>query len=231
VVPLPYGSPAVACSTDYNVQCKGNPPPEFTLVEFDCNGGKKVEVSDLSFVGNNNDAQVWVTQSNSSVTSNETIIPTVAITSPALLSNSVAANISSYSVSGDCSENGQPVTVSASGTIRTATTNSSTTVTVSPAPTCINGHFTTPINLSTMADGNITITAKVTTATTNGNSATTSVIQYVSDLADIARVQIRHWFKIIWTLQTVASREQCVDGLGRHRVAATYDNDEHTVGA
>lgn len=73
------------------------------------------------------------------------------------------ANQGNYSVSGTCSENGQPVTV-------TLTDVGAAHTVIPPAPTCTGGVWTiTGINVSTLNDGTITVTA----SQTNGNGTGT----------------------------------------------------------
>jgi len=81
-------------------------------------------------------------QASASATKN-TNIPSVTINSPASIN---AANIGAYTVSGNCSENGQIVNVNVGG--------------VAAAPTCALLAYTTAgMNVSGLADGSVTITA------------------------------------------------------------------------
>lgn len=87
-------------------------------------------------------------------------LPTVTVNPPLAVNQ---ANQSSYSVSGTCSENGQPVTVTL--------TDAGAAHTVTPAaPTCTGGTWSiTGINVGALNDGPITIAA----SQTNGNGTGT----------------------------------------------------------
>lgn len=86
--------------------------------------------------------------------------PTVSVNAPAI----TAANQSSYSVSGTCSAEGQPVAVTIGS------------ITVTPSPVCTGGNWSTGgVNVSTLPDGNVTVTASQTVGGQTGTgSATTS---------------------------------------------------------
>ena len=85
----------------------------------------------------------------------DTAAPTVAISTPAAIN---VANLTSYNISGSCSENGRTVTVAAGGI--TATSN------------CLVSTYSVSMNLSSLADGTVTISATQTDSV--GNSATAS---------------------------------------------------------
>jgi hypothetical protein len=89
----------------------------------------------------------------------DTALPTVTITSSPDISN---ANVTSYQVIGTCSENGQTVTVDIGG--------------ITDTPTCSSSTFlTSSLDVSSLADGSVTITATHAKTNGNSNSDTTSV--------------------------------------------------------
>lgn len=83
--------------------------------------------------------------------------PTVSVTAPAI----TAANQSSYGVSGACSAEGQPVTVSIGG--------------VPASATCVGGNWAANgVNVSSLPDGTITVTASQTVNNLTGQGSTTT---------------------------------------------------------
>ena len=95
----------------------------------------------------------------------DTVVPTVAIVSPAASSYVNAAQVSSYTVSGTCSENGQNVVISGNAT---QTVN------------CLAGGWTANLDFSAAASGNVTIYANHSDAA--GNPATQASRTYIKDV-------------------------------------------------
>jgi hypothetical protein len=114
--------------------------------------------ADLSDVAGNP-----ATQSTRTFTKDATP-PTVAITAPAAGSIVNLANVTSFAVSGTCSENGQPVMLSGAG---------------SATPTCTAHAWTAYLDVSTATDGTISLTANLTDAA--GNSATANTRTFTKD--------------------------------------------------
>ena len=95
------------------------------------------------------------------------IAPTVSLTSA--LNNINTNNVSSYGLSGACSENGRKVILTIGG------------LTPSPQPTCAGGIWTlTSFNVSSLADGSIAITVDHNDA--NGNNATQITANVIKDI-------------------------------------------------
>lgn len=93
------------------------------------------------------------------VVTKNTATPAVTVYPPLAVNQS---NVGNYSISGSCSENGQPVTVTLG--------DGTKTVTAAPSPTCTGGQWTASgLNASTLDDGAITATA----SQTNGNGTGT----------------------------------------------------------
>ncbi|MCB0420814.1 MAG: hypothetical protein KDD61_07450 [Bdellovibrionales bacterium] len=113
------------------------------------------------------------TQASVSLTK-DTLAPTVAITSPILTDYIHSGNVSSFTVSGTCSDNGQEVTIAADDT-------NGVTATVAPGtqPTCSAGSFTVNLDLSGLDDDTITITADHSDLA--GNSATQDAVSLTKD--------------------------------------------------
>jgi hypothetical protein len=101
----------------------------------------------------------------------DTVIPTVTISVPAASFKASAANYTSYTVSGTCSESGRNVTVTA--------TDGTTPVSTTPA--CSGGlTYTTNLNLTTLTDTAITITANHSDAA--GNAAAQASVAGTKDI-------------------------------------------------
>ena len=94
----------------------------------------------------------------------DTVAPTVAITTPTIINN---ANKASYTVSGTCSESTRAVSVSVGG--------------ISSTPTCSGTAWTTTLDVSSLSDGSVSITANHTDAA--GNSATQASTSVNKDTA------------------------------------------------
>lgn len=91
--------------------------------------------------------------------------PTVAITTPASNGSVVLnSNLSSYTVSGTCSENGLNVSLAGS---------------LSATATCSGGSWTTNLNLSGLSDGTLSLTASQTDAA--GNTTSTAARTFIKD--------------------------------------------------
>lgn len=93
----------------------------------------------------------------------DTVNPTVAITSSTVIN---AANVSAYTVSGTCSENGRTVSVAVGS--------------VSGTPSCSSGSWSVSLNVTPVADnGAVSVTANHTDAA--GNAATQATATVVKD--------------------------------------------------
>jgi hypothetical protein len=90
----------------------------------------------------------------------DTVVPTLSL-SP--LSYANTANVGVYKITGSCSENGRPVSLSI--------TDSFTTVTASPS--CTSGAFTGTVDFSGLAEGLFTVSANL--QDTAGNGASTAI--------------------------------------------------------
>jgi hypothetical protein len=77
----------------------------------------------------------------------DTAAPTIAITSPAAASYVNIASAAAFTVSGTCSENGQPVTLGGAGSGTTS---------------CVTGAWSKTLNVSAAGDGPISVTADIT---------------------------------------------------------------------
>ncbi|UYL07458.1 hypothetical protein B9G69_010420 [Bdellovibrio sp. SKB1291214] len=92
--------------------------------------------------------------------------PTVTIASPASGSYINIANSTSFTISGACSENGQPVDITVTGLTVTS-------------PTCTAGAWSKSIDVSTLADASITFT--VNHSSSGGIAATAASQSYTKD--------------------------------------------------
>ena len=101
--------------------------------------------------------------SSADSTSKDTINPTLNLNALAAISG---ANQSAYAISGTCSENGRDVTVSVTG---------SAIVTASPNPVCTAGSFSVTVNVSSLADGTLTVSASHSDAAGNATSVSAPV--------------------------------------------------------
>ncbi|WP_460482075.1 choice-of-anchor P family protein [Comamonas humi] len=98
------------------------------------------------------------TGSGTRATTKDAQAPTVAVTTAPTIN---AGNQSSYGVSGTCSENGRPVSVSVGS------------VSVVPAPTCSGGAWSVSgVDVGGLASGPVTVTASQTDAAGNTGSGT-----------------------------------------------------------
>lgn len=120
----------------------------------------------VSITANHSDAAGnAATQASTSVIK-DTVIPTVAITTPVAINN---ANKASYPISGTCSENTRTVSVVVGG--------------VSGTPTCTAGAWSTNLNVTAVGDGaSIAITADHTDAV--GNNATQAIATAPKDTSN-----------------------------------------------
>lgn len=96
----------------------------------------------------------------------DTVIPTVAITVYPAINN---ANKASYTVSGTCSENGRPVSVSVGG--------------ITGAPSCAGGSWSATLNVTAAAD-NSSLPVTADHSDTVGNSAAQATRTVVKDTAN-----------------------------------------------
>lgn len=134
-----------------------------------CSSGTWSKVLDMSSVGDNSnlaisaDLQDAVGNSATQATANtakDTVAPTVNITSAADITG---ANVTSYSVIGDCSENGQSVSVSLGG--------------IALTPTCSSGSWSvTGQNVSGLSDGSVNITADISDSAGNNASGDSTAV-------------------------------------------------------
>ena len=109
---------------------------------------------------------------SNSITLN-TGVPGVTISAPTGSSVINAASaLTSYPVSGSCSENGRTVTI--------AVTDGSTTVNPTSQPTCSSLTFSTTVNLTTLSDGTITFKADHDNAAST--PATESTVAVMKDV-------------------------------------------------
>jgi hypothetical protein len=96
----------------------------------------------------------------------DTVAPTIAFTAPAASSYVNLANRGSLNVAGTCSENGQPVSLSAGA--------------ATAAPLCSGGTFSATMDLTALSDGSITLNASLQDAAGNAGSAARSLIKDTS---------------------------------------------------
>ncbi|MCB0390695.1 MAG: hypothetical protein KDD58_05375, partial [Bdellovibrionales bacterium] len=106
----------------------------------------------------------------------DTAVPTVTITSPIATDYINLSNESSFTVSGACSENGREVTISADDT-----NGGTAAVTPGVQPTCTANAYTVNLDLSSLDDDTITITADHNDVATN--SATQASVSLTKDTA------------------------------------------------
>jgi hypothetical protein len=117
----------------------------------------------VTITANHNDTIGNPATTASTTVSKDATIPTVAITSaPAYIKSS---NVTSYTVSGTCSENTRTVTVSVGG--------------IGATPSCTGGAWTATVNATALSQGSVTITADHTDAA--GNSATQASTSVTKD--------------------------------------------------
>jgi len=156
------GSGGVTCST-VNVTGGGTTTPSVAVSGCTGNGSFTITVAaaQSADAAGNTDAGAGP---SSSVTV-DNAVPTVSFTSTPTIN---IANQSSYSVSGNCSENGRTVSVSVGGS-------------VNASPTCSGGTFTaTGMNVSGLSDsGSLSVTANHSDAA--GNAATQASASVVKD--------------------------------------------------
>ncbi len=97
----------------------------------------------------------------------DTIAPVVTIATPVGGTKINSQTSSSVTVSGTCTENGRPVSVSASGQTGSA----------QGTATCTNNTYTLPMNFTPLSDGTIVIKALQTDEAGNEGSVTSNVIK------------------------------------------------------
>ena len=142
----------------------------------DVNGGTAAVTSDVACQAGNifstvldvsslDDGAVNLTASHSDAAGNtgnatlvavtkDTVAPSVSILFPDITDTISTGNEGSFTISGSCSEEGRAVTlVVADGSVITPDVSPGT------QPNCSSGTFTTSVDLSSLDDGNITITA------------------------------------------------------------------------
>ncbi|WP_374028871.1 hypothetical protein [Bdellovibrio bacteriovorus] len=93
-------------------------------------------------------------------------VPSLSLASPTAGSYIYLMNTSAFTVSGACSEEGQPVTLTANGSAQ-------------PSATCTSGAWSRTLNLATAAQGTVTIVANHSRMT--GVSAPTVTVAFVKD--------------------------------------------------
>ncbi len=100
----------------------------------------------------------------------DTSIPTVTLSASSTFIN--LSNKHNFSISGNCSENTQPITISASN-------DSASSVKINTTSTCTSGLWTYSMDLASLADGMITITADHADAA--GNKSNSSQLKLNKD--------------------------------------------------
>ncbi|NUN04894.1 MAG: DUF1566 domain-containing protein [Bdellovibrio sp.] len=145
----------------------------------------------------------------------DTVLPTVTISSPVAGTIS-AAQAASLTVSGTCSE-GTTVDISAAGGAVTAT------------PVCAAGSFTTNLNLSAVADGNVTITANHSDSA--GNAATADSVVMSKDATPptaVTLVNDGQWLNSTSASPTItftAGSDTGGSGIQKHQVQVIRSSD------
>lgn len=92
----------------------------------------------------------------------DTVVPTVAIVTPAPGSFMNASNQSSFNINGTCSDSGSPVDIFVEGSFHSSTT-------------CLAGTFSTVLNLVPILDGPLTLMAQAVDNAGNTNSSSRAI--------------------------------------------------------